>query len=83
VSDRINVHREVRRTLIEDEATSLRILPALAGELLASGDEVDVADLKDALGRHLLHEGPNPDVAEAVLAMVRTYTMRQSPNVAY
>lgn len=82
MSDRFNVGREVRRTLAGSAVQALEILPALAGELLASNDVVTIAELKDALSRCVLEQGPNHDIAEAVLAMVRTYTISQAPRFA-
>jgi hypothetical protein len=73
VSERFNVAREVRGALEGTPERALQILPALAGEILAGGDVVAVADLRDALGLHVLNDGTNHQVADAVLAMVRTY----------
>lgn len=53
----------------------MRVLPALAGEILASGDRVAAADLTDALGIWVLERGRNHRVAEAVLAMVRAHAI--------
>lgn len=58
------------------EAEVLPILAALAGEVLASEDEVAIADLSDALGAELLASHPASDAIESVLAMVRTYSLR-------
>ena len=59
------------------EAEVLAVLAALAGEVLASGDEVAMADLSDALGAELLSDHPAADALESVLAMVRTYSLRR------
>ncbi len=59
------------------EAEVLTILAGLAGEVLASGDEVAITDLSDSLGAELLAEHPSADAIESVLAMVRTYSLRR------
>lgn len=69
--------RDGRPADVSSEAEILVILAALAGEVLASGDEVAIADLSDALGAELLAEHPASDAIEGVLAMVRTYSLRR------
>lgn len=80
MSGRLNVAREVRRTLEGTPRHSLEVLPAFAGELLADGDPVAISELKDALGIYVYERGPNHAVADAVLAMVRTYTIGQAAH---
>ncbi len=76
------IQAEVRRILASETEQALTVLPSFAGEILATGDEADLHDLKDALGLHVLHERINLDVAEAVLAMVRTYSIRSRAHYA-
>jgi hypothetical protein len=83
VTERMNVAREVRDLLSGSAEEALEILPAFAGEVLAAGDPVAISDLKKALGMHLLQRGPNPAVADAVLAMVRTYTIGQAAHFSH
>jgi hypothetical protein len=78
--ERFNVAREVDAALAGDRATALAVLAALAGELLATADESDLRDLKDALGQHTLQRGPNRVVADAVLAMVRSYSIGEAAD---
>lgn len=53
------------------------VVAAFAGEIMAADDPVDLADLADALSAEVLADRSTADVAEAVLAMVRTYSMRR------
>jgi len=75
MTERFNVAREVRNALADTPERALEILPALAGEILASADPVTITDLKDSLGIYVFDRGPNHEIADAVLAMVRTYTI--------
>lgn len=81
--ERMNVGREVRQLLAGTAEEALEILPAFAGELLASGDPVAISELKDALGIYVFERGPNHPVADAVLAMVRTYTIGQAAHFSH
>ena len=83
MTERLNVAREVRRTLDGTAHQALEVLPAFAGELLAGGDPVAIIELKDALGIHVFERGPNHAVADAVLAMVRTYTIGQAAHFSH
>lgn len=80
MAERFNVAREVDRTLGQPPEHALRVLPALAGELMADGDEVSLSDLREALAQHVLHRRPNHPVANAVLAMVRTHALQQAAH---
>lgn len=79
----MNVGREVRRLLAGTPEEALEVLPAFAGELLAGADQVAVTELKNALGIHVLERGPNHAVADAVLAMVRTYTIGRAAHFSH
>lgn len=83
MTERMNVAREVRQLLAGTPEEALEILPAFAGELLADGDPVAISDLKDALGLHVFQRGPNQLVADAVLAMVRTYAIGQAAHFSH
>jgi hypothetical protein len=80
VSDRRNVYREVHDLLREEPRVALAVVAALAGEILADGDPVAISDLQDALSRHVVAQEPNQVAAEAVLAMVRTYTIDRTAH---
>jgi hypothetical protein len=80
MAERFNVAKEVERTLDDRPNDALRILPTLAGELMADGDEVALQDLRDALARRVLHRRPNHEIANAVLAMVRTHAIQQAAH---
>lgn len=77
MAERFNVAKEVARLLTGEPDEVLRVLPAMAGDIMADGDEVAIADLREALAQHVLHRGPNHEVAYAVLAMLRTHAMRE------
>jgi len=79
----MNVAREVRRTLAGTPQQALEVLPAFAGELLAGADPVSISELKDALGIYVFERSPNHAVADAVLAMVRTYTIGQAAHFSH
>lgn len=83
MTERMNVAREVRQLLAGTPEEALLVVPAFAGEILAGGDPVAITDLKDALGIHVLQRGQNELVAEAVLAMVRTYTIGQAAHFSH
>lgn len=83
MAERFNVHHEVRQILDADEATALSILPGLAGDILAAGDAVQIEDLKLVLSFAVLERGPNHVIAEAVLAMVRSYAMHKAAHFAF
>lgn len=83
MTERMNVAQEVRRTLAGTPRQALEVLPAFAGELLATGDPVAISDLKDALGIYVFERGQNHAVADAVLAMVRTYTIGQAAHFSH
>ena len=83
MTERLNIAREVRRMLAGTSREALEVLPAFAGELLAGGDDVSISDLKDALGIYVFERGPNHAVADAVLAMVRTYTIGEFANFSH
>lgn len=78
MTDRTNVHRQVRTLLDDDEPTALAILPAYAGELMAAADTIALADLNDALSHRVLHDEPNAAVAAAVLAMLRSFALHRA-----
>ncbi len=78
--ERFNIAKEVDRILAGSQEESLRILPALAGEFMADDDPVSLADLRDALAHHVLQQRPNHDVANAVLAMLRTHALQQAAH---
>ncbi|MGB5757647.1 MAG: hypothetical protein WBM50_12095 [Acidimicrobiales bacterium] len=82
MAKRFDVQAEIRRILSAETEHALTVLPSFAGEILAAGEPADVQDLKDALGLHVLHQRNNVDVAEAVLAMVRTYSIRSRAHYA-
>ncbi len=75
MAERFNIAKEVDVALRDSPERALLILPALAGEILAAGDPVSVADLADVLGMYVLRREPNHHVASAVLAMLRTYAV--------
>lgn len=77
MSDRFNVARDAVGALEGATTRALEILPALAGEIMASGDEVMLIDLREALAQHVLHQRNNHEIANAVLAMLRTYALQQ------
>lgn len=76
MDNRIDIRTEVESILAAELPHALTVLPSFAGELLAAENEEDIHELKDALGLYVIRQGPNVDVAEAVLAMVRTYSIR-------
>lgn len=63
------------------EPEVLMVLAALAGEILATGDEEAINDLADALGAELLADHHASNAIEGVLAMVRTYSLRHRMSV--
>lgn len=74
----MNIHREVHQIVDEMEGDDpIAVLAGFAGEVLASGDDASIADLADALSHHILAAGAHVNSAEAVLAMVRSYSMSQ------
>lgn len=77
MSERFNVAREAVRSLEGSPTRALEILPALAGEVMASTDPVLLIDLREALAQHVLNQRENHEVANAVLAMLRTHAMQQ------
>lgn len=81
MNTRFNVAKEVERALAGEPERALQILPALAGEILAGGDDVMVIDLREAVGQHVFHRRRNHEIANAVLAMIRTYTLHQRAHV--
>ena len=80
MTERISMAREVNAALADSPERALLILPALAGETLASGDPVLISELKDALGLYVVHQLANHQIADAVLAMVRTHTIHQAAH---
>ncbi len=58
-----------------DEAYAWEVLPALAGETIATGDPTSISELADILSRHVFEQRPHANVANATLAMIRTHTI--------
>ena len=83
VTERFNIAREVNAALTGTAERALLVLPALAGEILAGDDQVSISELKDALSMYQLQQLPNHQIAEAVLAMVRSYTIHQAAHFNY
>ncbi len=81
MGQRFNVAKEVVHALDGEAERALQILPALAGEIMAGGDEVMLTELREAMAQHVLHQRPNHEIANAVLAMVRTYSLHQKAHV--
>ena len=80
MAERFNVAKEVEQTLEGPPDLALRILPAMAGEMMADADEVALLDLRNALAHQVLRRGTNHDIANAVLAMLRTHSMQQAAH---
>ena len=80
MAERFNVAKEVERSLDASREHALRILPGLAGDLMADSDEVALLELRNALAQHVLHRRANDDVANSVLAMLRTHAMHKAAH---
>ncbi len=81
MAQRFNVAKEVVRALDGEPERALQILPALAGEIMADGDDVMLTGLRESLAQHVLHQRDNHEIANAVLAMVRAYRLHQNAHV--
>lgn len=80
MTERFNVGKEVDRILSGTQDDALRILPALAGDAMADGDRVIIDDLREALAQQVFRRGPNHEVANAVLAMMRTHAIHEAAH---
>lgn len=71
-----DVHRILTSFPADSPAELIAVLAGYAGEVLATGDEAAITELSDALSGEVLAQHQASDVIEAVLSMVRTYSLR-------